>query len=183
MGMNEELAEIYGTNSEPSPEDQLIEKIAADLSEEGVDIDDLSEDELAEVAEAYEAEEEGEEEGGEEGEEKTAAEEEFSNADTMGRIMAHSMWQELSLIKEAKKARKARKPMVEKGLLARLKEKARAGRRAVVKGLKKYPRTSIGAGLAAAGGAGYALGRREKKASALDALVEQKVVEVLEQLQ
>jgi hypothetical protein len=180
--MNEELAEIYGTQPEVSAEDQLIEKIAADLSEEGVDIDDLSEEELEEVAAAYEGAEGSEDgESAEDGEEKTAAQEKFAEADTMGRIMAHSMWQEVNLIKEAKSKPKGKgKP----GFLARMKARASGAGASVVKHVKKFPKSYAGLGAAAAGGAGYALGRRgEKNSSGLDALIERKVVEVLEQLQ
>lgn len=112
------LAELYGTN-EPTDEGfekvahlDFLEKIA---EEEGIDLDELSDEDLEELADvAAEALDKAEEEGEEyedEGEEyvdeddmEKEAEAKVEEADFLGRVMAHSFNQELDTIDMEKDA-------------------------------------------------------------------------------
>lgn len=110
--MDNFLAELYGTN-EPEAEDfekvahlDFLEKVA---EEEGIDLNELSDEDLEELAEiAAEALDEGEEYEDEEYEEyedddfEKEAEAKVEEADFLGRVMAHSFNQEMDNIdKEA----------------------------------------------------------------------------------
>jgi hypothetical protein len=106
--MDEQLAEIYGTNQS----DDDIEKIAAaDMllklaAENDVDLSQLSDSDVAEMLEEIQKTAAGSEssESSDSPESKEAeAEEKVAEADYLGRVMAHSMNQELREIqKEAK---------------------------------------------------------------------------------
>lgn len=115
--MDSFLAELYGTN-EPTEQDfekvahlDFLQKVA---EEEGIDLDELSDEDLEELAEvAAEAMEEGEEyedeDDGEEYEEEDLekeAEAKVEEADFLGRVMAHSLTQELDNIEMEKEAAK-----------------------------------------------------------------------------
>lgn len=97
--MDKQLAEIYGTGQPEVDESDLEKTAAAELlvklaEEQGVDLNDFSDEEVGEMlGDLYE--------GG--GVEHTAeAQEKYAEADYLGRIMAHSMVQELdSIEKEA----------------------------------------------------------------------------------
>lgn len=93
--MDEQLAAIYGTGM-PDEEDlsktasaELLVKLA---EEEGVDLNDFSDEEIAEMITNLQ------------GEEKTAGEddsqEKLAEADYLGRVMAHAMVQELGEIEK-----------------------------------------------------------------------------------
>lgn len=110
--MNQFLAEYYGTGATSGNEDaDALEKMAQltlltkEAEEEGVDLSGLSDDEVMQLAEELygeggEAEGEAEAEAtGEEDMEKEAAAK-FEEADFLGRVMAHSMWQELDNIQK-----------------------------------------------------------------------------------
>lgn len=118
--MNAFLANLYGTGSEigTNPE---IEKLAEaqvideQLRSEGIDVNQLSGEDILKCAYALfgdesaiikSAQEEGEEEEGkEEGEEEEESEEKeasekLAEADFLGRVMAHSFYQEKQLIEK-----------------------------------------------------------------------------------
>lgn len=116
--MDQFLAELYGTN-EPGADDfekvahlDFLEKVA---EEEGIDLDELDDEDLEELAEiaaeALEEEEGYEEEGEDDGEYEEEyedddlekeAEAKVEEADFLGRVMAHSFNQEMDNIdKEA----------------------------------------------------------------------------------
>ena len=116
--MDSFLAELYGTN-EPAQEDfekvahlDFLEKVAA---EEGIDLNELSDEDLEELAEVAaealdEASDEEYEDDGEYEEEEVyeddgddlekEAEAKVEEADFLGRVMAHSFNQELDSIEE-----------------------------------------------------------------------------------
>lgn len=107
--MDPYLAELYGTGGTPEPVDdlekmaqyRLLEKIA---EEEGVDLNELSDEEVDELvtelaADLEDGEEEEEPEETEEELEKEA-QAKFEEADFLGRTMAHAMWQELNEIEK-----------------------------------------------------------------------------------
>lgn len=105
--MNEFLSDYYGTNDGANYEDpDSLEKMAQltllvkEAEENDVDLSDLTEEEALELAdELY-----GGGEAYEEGDFEKEAEAKFEEADYLGRVMAHSMWQELGEIeKEAGK--------------------------------------------------------------------------------
>ena len=108
--MDEQLAAIYGTGQSDYVDESDLEKTAAAellvklAEEQGVDLNDFSDEEVAGMLdELY----------GGDGIEHTAADEEFqekfAEADYLGRIMAHSMVQELdSIEKEAGIAERAK---------------------------------------------------------------------------
>lgn len=235
--MDPQLAQIYGTNQESAPEDDLEKMAAAELlvklaEEEGLDLNQLSEDEISElVNDLYSGDEGGEvkiaaaddgivyyvdgegnvlgpveqekqaearailEQEALEGQagEEIEAQEKIAEADTLGRVMAHAMVQELN---EIEKDAAGKVEAVKKGLQAAGKAVGghleRVGKRAteVVTGAGKgaatrmKPRTAkaIGAGLYGAGAAGvgggaYALGKK-KESSALEKLAEQRAWEM-----
>jgi Glu-tRNA(Gln) amidotransferase subunit E-like FAD-binding protein len=170
--MDQFLNQLYGTvPSAQTEEDAVIEKIAADLNAEGVDIDSLSDEEAEALLNAYTAEEGSEEaaeevaeEGAEEEateeteeateEEKTAADEEFENSDKMGRIMAHAFVNELNAIEKTADAAPAAKPSYKDRL------KALAGK--AIPSTKKG-KIIAGAGVAGAAGLGGYLMHRKRK--------------------
>ena len=107
--MDKELAAIYGTGQPEVDESDLEKTAAAELlvklaEEQGVDLNDFSDEEVAEMlGDLYE--------GGVEhtaaAQEAPATQEKYAEADYLGRIMAHSMVQELdSIEKEAGLAQK-----------------------------------------------------------------------------
>lgn len=124
--MNEFLAELYGTRetigaSDSSDVEKLAEAQILDsvLQSEGINVDDLDDgtilklayeifgddSQLVKMAAEGEEEEKKEDEGEEEEEEEESAEEKTAEADLLGRIMAHSMVQELGNIEMQKMAR------------------------------------------------------------------------------
>jgi len=127
--MNEFLAELYGTREMIGAEDSSdVEKLAEAqilddvLQSEGIDVNDLDDGTILKLAyeifgddseivkmaaEEEEAEEEAEEEPKKkksEEDEEQSAEEKTAEADMLGRIMAHSMVQELGQIEMQKEA-------------------------------------------------------------------------------
>ncbi len=95
--MNEFLAQIYGTSDalEKTAQSVLLSKLAED---EGIDLSGLSPDQLEEIAQSVLTESD---EGAVEGDLSKEAQENVAEADFLGRVMAHSMTQELDLIKQA----------------------------------------------------------------------------------
>lgn len=151
--MDARLAELYGTNQ---PDEADLEKLAAaefadGLAEDGeIDLDNVDEETLEQLAQEVLEEDEGEEaeEGEEEGQEKTAKGEEaeegeeepsqeeqekVAEADHLGRVMAHAYVQELRGIeKEAAGGAKA----FFKGVLKKGKGAAESAGRAFRRGKK-----------------------------------------------
>lgn len=99
--MDEQLAAIYGTGM-PDDEDlaktasaELLVKLA---EEEGVDLDDFSDEEIAEMITNLQGEEKTA--GDETQEIDEEAQEKLAEADYLGRVMAHAMVQELGDIEK-----------------------------------------------------------------------------------
>ena len=98
--MDKQLAAIYGTGQEVEEETDLEKTAAAELlvklaEEQGVDLDSFSDEEVGEMlGELYEGGVEHTAEADEETQEK------YAEADYLGRIMAHSMVQELDNIEK-----------------------------------------------------------------------------------
>lgn len=94
--MNEFLSQIYETPDarEKTAQSVLLSKLAQD---EGIDLSSLSEDQLEDIAQSVL----NESESVEDDELAKEAQENFAQADFLGRVMAHSMTQELELIKQA----------------------------------------------------------------------------------
>jgi hypothetical protein len=96
--MDEQLAAIYGTNQETYTEEDMQKTAAAELlvklaEEEGVDLNDFSDEEVADmISELYGEEQEKTAEPTDEDQEKLA------EADFLGRVMAHAYTQELNKI-------------------------------------------------------------------------------------
>jgi hypothetical protein len=111
--MDEFLAQYYGTagSNEPSYDADALEKMAQltlltkQAEEEGVDLSNLSEEELAALAEEVSKEQRSEGEAPAEVEKEAAAK--FEEADFLGRVMAHSMWQELDSIQKVAEGEEA----------------------------------------------------------------------------
>ena len=208
--MDEQLAQIYGTGGTDAGEDlqktaaaELLVKLAAD---EGIDLDKCSDEQIAGmVQELYKtAEEESAESSGEESKEETKEEEKkeeeakkegeakFAEADFLGRVMAHSMTQELGLIKEGKgsfgKATQAvskfvtGRPAVYRSAGKDVKKDV-TGKKSLTDRLKAIgsagKKVAPEAGLLAAGGVGAAAALHKKKeGSALDQLASQRAFEL-----
>lgn len=202
--MDEQLAAIYGTGQQYVEED--IEKTAAAellvklAEEEGVDLDNFSDEEIAGmIGELY-----GEGgEGGEGTEIHDEGEEKVAEADMLGRVMAHAMVQELGEIEKeagarmdavkggAKKAWEATRDYHRRGA-SQIGEGVRGGvkegpsqpmskwerAKMVGKGAARFAPHAAAAGTAAAlaGGGG---GKKTKKASAIDKLAEARAYEML----
>jgi hypothetical protein len=140
--MDAQLAAIYGTGNY-EPEETDIEKMAAAellvklAEEEGVDLDQFNDQEIAEMVSSLykEAEfppkkeekkhEEGESAAKEKAEEKT--EEKVAEADFLGRVMAHSYVQELHEI-EKEAAEKMKTEDEDRGSLTGLQKLRQRGR-------------------------------------------------------
>jgi hypothetical protein len=103
--MDEQLAAIYGTGQVEYEEDDLEKTAAAELlvklaEEEGLDLNQFSDEEIAGMINELQ----GGIEHTAEAEETDEGQEKFAEADFLGRVMAHSMVQELNNIeKEAAK--------------------------------------------------------------------------------
>lgn len=116
--MDEQLAQIYGTNQGTYDEEDLQKTAAAELlvklaEEQGVDLSQFNDDEIAElITELYSGEtktaEDKKDEKKEEHEKKETpaeekkeeAKEKAAEADFLGRVMAHAMVQELNSIEK-----------------------------------------------------------------------------------
>jgi hypothetical protein len=210
--MDEQLAAIYGTNQNTEPEDQ--EKLAAAellvklAEEEGVDLNQFSDEEISNmVQELYAGEQTPEAEKTAEAE----SQEKLAEADFLGRVMAHAYTQELGEIeKQAGKVSDAAKAT--KSFLSKIKEKAvgagkatshfakgqatrakegitgweRAGRGGGSVGLSPWERAKkLGpAAGAAAGVGGAAVGahhllKKKESAADLDKLAEDRAIQML----
>lgn len=159
--MDPKLAEIYGTNqaSEADIEKLAAAELAEELSEnDEADIDGMSDEQIEALAEQVLAGEEQEESADEEPTDEESMEK-ISEADYLGRVMAHSYVQELRTIdaEMEKEAAKKKAPAKAPG-----KMRAAAGK--VMAAIRANPKKSIGAGagLLAAGG-GLAAYRHHKK--------------------
>lgn len=124
------LAEFYGTGAsqeemEKTAQLEMLEKIA---EEEGVDLDDLSEEELEYIL--SEEGEEVEEDDGDDDMEKEAMEK-FAEADFLGRVMAHANWDEMQKIAAAEGSKWERAKDWAKGKGSWVKGKGRAAGGAV----------------------------------------------------
>lgn len=114
--MDEQLAAIYGTGHPEQTEETDLEKTAAAellvklAAEEGMDLDNFSDQEVAEMINELQSpgiEHNAEAEATDESQEK------FAEADFLGRVMAHSMVQELDNIeKEAGSKTEAAKKLL-----------------------------------------------------------------------
>jgi hypothetical protein len=216
--MNEFLAELYGTgtpiqNNSGGEVEKLAQAEVLDqvLTQEGISLDQLTGDQIMKVAhDLFGPGNEIEKIAAEgkacetckkdpcECKEAETMEEKVAEADFLGRVMAHSFWQENGTIekdassagigrmlaagraakaapKEPGKAMKALKDLKEKYKYQRAIGGGRLGSAAEVAG----PKGTAAAGAAGAG-AGYAAGR-EKKGSALDALAEHRALELLKE--
>jgi hypothetical protein len=194
--MDPTLAEIYGTNEELDK--TAAAELAEELSdEEGLSLDGMDEDDLEQLAaEVLGSDDEDGEEVDEEGQEKLA------EADYLGRVMAHSMVNELRGIE--KQAKKSKKPglfkRVDKGAnkyFDKASDKVGKGAKWVKKQGRKASKFVSGSkfgkhvgkhrGLYAAGTAASAVGggayaakkHFEKKASAFETLAEQRAMELI----
>lgn len=190
--MNKELAQIYGNNpdSDDAIQKQAAAELAEKLAEEGaLDLKDLSVEQLEELAasvmepvkpveEVKPEEKPAAEKTAETGKEEPKTEEisdedkkKLAEADYLGRVMAHSFWQESREISKQAASQ-------EKTAAVGEKLKALAGK---AKGFAAAnPKKTVGA---AAGAAGFAAGRMSKKSSAtpaLDALAAARAQEILE---
>jgi len=138
--MNEFLAELYGTNEiindEPDLEKTAAEEFLVKLAaEEGVDLDDLSDEQIGELLEGIE---------GEMGKQASAetdvedeAQEKLAEADFMGRAMAHAYVNELAEIeKQAGLASHLSNVVKEKGVGEAIKELGRSQKQALVSGAR-----------------------------------------------
>lgn len=200
--MDPVLAQIYGTNSEASDLEKLASaQMAEELAEEGMNIDGASDDQIEAMAQAVLDGIQGEEPGSEDVDQETMAK--VAEADKLGRVMAHSMWQELGQIKEA-----AGRPVIRavmRGANARqaarveaakpLRQKATEALENLSKKVKDsrfgqhveahkvgYGRAAKAGALLAAEEAGRKIGKggKSKKSSALDTLAEARALEILE---
>lgn len=212
------LKELYPTaalETQPealSPEETFIQKVSSALDEQEIDFDALTEQEKDDVIQsaldqeqAEGAPQEGAQQEGEPTEEATKeAEAKFVEADTMGRVMAHSFNQELGELQkesaesptEVAKAKEIMKATKQKarGLLGQArvaggKARAVAGRTAKQVGAHVAKRKApylAGAGAAlGAGGAGYALGKKsadEQFEAAVSDATAERLAEVLTEL-
>jgi hypothetical protein len=210
--MDEQLAAIYGTGQTYMDESDLEKTAAAELlvklaEEQGVDLNDFSDAEVAGMLDDLYG-------GG--GGYEDAGQEKFAEADYLGRVMAHSMVQELNEIeKEANKATEMASKAwgATKGLAGRMKgnaaaKKARLGELLTGSKLTKmkaenYSPTRaisgmlggeakairkarlIAGGAAGAGAVGLGVGgtkavqaMKNKEGSALDTLAEQRAYEL-----
>lgn len=195
--MDEQLAAIYGTgNDESDIEKTAAAELLVKLAEEqGVDLDDFSDEEVNEmINELYS-------DNG--GIEHTASQEKFAEADFLGRVMAHSMVQELGNIeKQAKtsyigritgasgvlvgqKALGKAKQMLSKATSNAERSKAldliNRAKHVRGEGAKRMA-VRVGlpaAGLAAAGGAAASMGGKKKQSSALDMLAVERANQML----
>ena len=206
MAMNEFLAEVYGTGSdeetEKTAEALLLEELEKVAAEEGIDLNELSDDDIVEIlneviSEDTPVEEEkvaapAEEPAAEveDGELSEEGQSKLAEADFLGRTMAHAFYAELSEIgKEAAAAEEVaevvedeEKEAMPKALgasrLAKMKAylKAMAGKSG--EHMKKHKgKYMAGAGGAAAGmGAGYMAGKKKK---ASDEAVVERANEIL----
>jgi hypothetical protein len=197
--MDPKLAALYGTAQAETETD--VEKLAAaqlaeNLSEEGqgVNIDEVSDEDVEAMAAQVLAAE-----GGEQQEEEPAgdpaeqAQEKVAEADYLGRVMAHAYVQELKGIeKEAGKldALKAHggKVMAKlrgagakaKSMAGAAKETGKALGGKAKAHVGKHPgKYGLGAGAAAGGAAGFMAGKK-KESSALDQLAERRALEICE---
>jgi hypothetical protein len=166
--MDQRLAEIYGTNQEQEADTEKLAAaaLAEKLEEDGeIDLDNLDAEQLEALAadvldasgeeasaESAEGDEEGEEQeaDGEEAEGETMklAEADFETADTMGRVMAHAMVQEMRSIEsetadeETEEVEESEKTAAEKGkkpggILAKIRAGAGKASKAIEKGERK----------------------------------------------
>lgn len=161
-----------------SAEDTFIDKVSSALEEQEIDFDSLTEQEKDEVIEAALEQEQAEpqeagapEAGAPEAEATKEAEAKFVEADTMGRVMAHSFNQELGEIELEKDSASATSKEVAraKDIMSAAKQKnrpmlSRAGR----VGSKAYQSAKgvAGKGVAAGGRAASAVGRHLAKRKA-----------------
>lgn len=217
--MDPKLAEIYGTNqaSESDVEKLAAAELAEELSEnDEANIDGMSDEQIEALAAQVLAGAEGEEQEQveEQSEEETDQDpeslEKISEADYLGRVMAHSYVNELrsidaemqkeaaskegpqtaaqSAARDAKRAKTPNHPTFS----AKARNKADSAKKAVkgaggkvMSAIKNNPKKAAGGGLAAllAAGGGAAAYKhkknKEKNSSALDALAEQRALEIL----
>lgn len=210
--MDPTLAKIYGTGSDASGDTTKLASAAAleNMEEEGqMDISDLSPEQIEELSASVLAANSGDQtEQAEEQAEVTEpdmekeAEAKFAEADYTGRIIAHSMVNELNKIAAIKTAGpKAEKAKALFGAakntahevggkvskyLRESPDRARAAAYHGKEAIKANPKKAIGAGAAmaaAAGGAAAYKHGKKKTASAFDTLVEGRMGEICEQLQ
>lgn len=202
--MDEQLAAIYGTGQTSAYDENDLQKVAAAellvklAEEQGVDLNQFSEQEIAGmITDLYKtAEEEGEkkeekkenpfaakaeekkEEKGEEKEKEAQAK--FAEADFLGRVMAHAMVQELGNIdKSAGVVGKAGKALESAG--KKITETVlRSGKGSAA---RLHPTTAklIGGGTIAAGAGGAALGAKKAFGKKKEGAADESALEALAQ--
>jgi hypothetical protein len=216
--MDEQLAEIYGTGQPEMDESDLEKTAAAELlvklaEEQGVDLNDFSDEEVGEMLDdlygpGVEHTAEADPEADPEAEETQETQEKYAEADYLGRIMAHSMVQELdSIEKEAGIGESAKaaggavgkwfkgRPAAYRQAGADIKkavtgdkkrvgfniapEKRWAAARSAAKGIA--PEAGTAAGLTGAGLVAAKLKGKDKEASGLEAAAEQRAYEMAEE--
>jgi hypothetical protein len=198
LKMDKTLAEFYGTNADVEADaEKLAAAEAAEVlaAEKGVNLEEMTEEDLEAVAEQVLKGEGGETPTAETPveEPEKAAQEKFAEADYMGRVMAHAFVNESKEIeKEAAAKEKTAKgfPTGRMGVAAmaagqkahELGSAAKKGAGKVGEFVKKHGKKfSAGAGAAGGAAAAHAAHKaKEKKSSAIDQLVETRALEILE---
>ena len=149
--MDEQLAEIYGTGQPEMDESDLEKTAAAELlvklaEEQGVDLNNFSDEEVGAMLDDIYAGGGVEHTAEAEVEAEAGLQEKYAEADYLGRIMAHSMVQELDSIEKE----------------AGIADKAKAGAGAVGKFLKGRPAAYKKSGQEAAGAFGKGWTTKER---------------------
>lgn len=190
MPMDPQLAALYGTNQDEGDVEKLAAaKLAGELAEgDEVDEAELSDEQAEALAQKLLAAEQGEDdaEEDEDGEEEVddEAKEKLSEADYLGRVMAHAYTQELRKIASEEQEKTAGPKM------DAFKAKAKGVGGKVMTHLKAHKKKYIGgaAGAAAVGGGALAYkkmkGKKKQSAaepSALDILAERRALEILKE--
>lgn len=200
MPMDPKLAQIYGNTPDADLEKLAAAELADSLSDEGdANLNDMSEEQLEALASQVLSGDDTQEEEVAQNDPDQDAQEKVAEADYMGRVMAHAYVQELrSLTKVAEetpaeeKKEEAAAPAAEatKGKMQKVKEHLSGNK-------KKYlgAAAAVGAGAAAAkygpraglfgkgvkAMAGGSARGFKKNSSAMDTLVEARMMEILEQ--
>lgn len=143
--MNEFLKDYYNTASGGNDDADALEKMAQltlltkEAEEEGIDLSDLSDDEVMELADELYGNDGEAESVDDSGDLEKEAAAKFEEADFLGRVMAHSMWQELdSIQKEAAFGEAAR------GVGRAIKTLGREGYEAAKGGLRRAHGATLG---------------------------------------
>jgi hypothetical protein len=185
--MDPRLAEIYGTNEDISDTEKLAAaKLAEELADDDeIDLDGMSDEEIEALArEVLEGDDSDDDDEYDDAAEKVA------EADYLGRVMAHAYVQELkSIEKAAAPEPSAATALAKRSRLREYYGKGKMQLERALKAIKSHPKTTAGVatGLAGLGAGAYLLSRKKGKRKhasatpALDALAEQRALEILEE--